>query len=144
MSGLAVTAAMTHEGWSKASRRRDTKNLLKQGNEVQSRPHSATKVNSFSSSCSSASRASSLNSSASIATASNFSSSRLRRVSSFSAPNTTCLGSSRIPGTSTSRSDSRSTYSNTSSSSNSSTSSSSSSIAKACAQNKPLTQLLQR
>ncbi|CAI7891196.1 unnamed protein product [Closterium sp. NIES-54] len=139
----------------KASRRWDTKNLLKQGNEVRSQRHSASStsitntsssstssssVNSSNSSSSSASRANVSSSSAtnsssssssvtsandSSSNASRVSNSRLRRVSSSSAPNTTSLGSSITPSTSTSRTSSRSTSSTTSSSSKSSTSNSS-------------------
>ncbi|CAI7840672.1 unnamed protein product, partial [Closterium sp. NIES-53] len=132
-----------------ALRRGDTKNLLKQGNEVQSRLHSASstsisRVNSSISSSSSASRASASSTSAN--------SSRLRRVSNSSSPNTSGPGSSSTPSTSTSRTSSCSTFGTTSSSSNSCTSSSrvsssrvsnsGSSTLKADALSKPLAQLL--
>ncbi|CAI7816183.1 unnamed protein product [Closterium sp. NIES-54] len=137
------------KGRSKASRRRDTKNLLKQGNEVWSRPHSVSSTSSSRVNTSSSCSSSASSSSASSSSASNSSSSRLRRVSSSSALNTTSPKSSSTPGTSTSRTSSRSTSSTTSSSSNSSTSSSSvstasssgSSTPKACVPNKPLMQL---
>ncbi|CAI7860908.1 unnamed protein product, partial [Closterium sp. NIES-53] len=146
---LPILSRWTQEGRIKASRRRDTKNLLKQGNKVRSWPHSAARVNSsrsssssatsakaFSSSAaksssssssanSSAANSSSSSSSAASARASSSSRSRLRRVSSSSAPNTTSPGSSSTPGTSTSKTSSRSTSSNTSSSRNYSTFSSS-------------------
>ncbi|CAI7850881.1 unnamed protein product [Closterium sp. NIES-54] len=129
--------------------RRDTKNLLKQGNKVRSRPHSASSTSSsrassssassLSSSCTCASSSSATSASASSSSASSPSSSRLHRVSSSSAPNTISPGSSSTLGTSTSRSSSRSTSSTTNYSRNSSTSSSSissagSSTPKACAQ----------
>ncbi|CAI7851114.1 unnamed protein product, partial [Closterium sp. NIES-53] len=110
-------------GRSKARRRQDTKNLLKQGNEVRSRPHSASSTNTtrhttpssststsrINCSSSSASRAGASSSSANSssfssssdtsATASSSSASspgsfRLRRVSSSSAPNIASPGSS--------------------------------------------------
>ncbi|CAI7888767.1 unnamed protein product, partial [Closterium sp. NIES-54] len=77
------------EGRRKTSRRRDTKNLLKQGNEVRARPHSASSTSSsrvnISSSCSSnASSARASNSSYTSSSASGASFSSLRRVSSSS------------------------------------------------------------
>ncbi|CAI7853932.1 unnamed protein product, partial [Closterium sp. NIES-54] len=149
-------------GLSLAIRRRDTKNLLKEGNEVRSRPTSASctsssRVNNSSSSSSSASSASassssSSSSSASSASASSSSSTRLRRVTSSSSPKTTSPCSSSTPGSSTSRTSRCSTSATTSSSSNSSTSSYSvsssrvsssySSTPKAGALSKPLVQLL--
>ncbi|CAI7845437.1 unnamed protein product [Closterium sp. NIES-54] len=105
-------------GRSKARRRRDTKNLLKQGNEVRSRPNSASSTSttrhitpssstssssascasasSSSANCSSSSNWSATSASASSSSASNPSSSRMCRVSSSSAPNTTSRGSSIV------------------------------------------------
>ncbi|CAI7742448.1 unnamed protein product [Closterium sp. NIES-54] len=125
-----------------AATRRDTKILLKQGNEVRTRPHSASRVNSSSSSSSNASRvsasgSSSSSSSSSSSNASSPSSSRLRRVPSTSAPNTTSPGSSSTPSTSTSRTSSHSTSCTTSSSSNCSTSSSSVSSASSSSSSTP-------
>ncbi|CAI7893226.1 unnamed protein product [Closterium sp. NIES-53] len=113
----------TQEGRRKTSRRRDTKNLLKQGNEVRARPHSASstsssRVNSSSSCTSSAACARACNSSYSSSIASSASCSRLRRVSNSSS------------------------NSSTSSSSASRLASSGSPTPTVCALNKPLTQLL--
>ncbi|CAI7867234.1 unnamed protein product [Closterium sp. NIES-54] len=109
------------------------------GNEVWSRPQSASntsrsRVKSPSSCSSSASRANASNSSSPSSSASStsatstrtssYSSSRLCRVSSSSTPNTTSPCSSSTLGTSTSRTSNRSTWSTASSSRNSSTSSS--------------------
>ncbi|CAI7736126.1 unnamed protein product [Closterium sp. NIES-54] len=134
--------------------RREMKNLVKQGNEKRSRPHSASitstsrhstpsaatsssRVNSSSVSSSSSSSSSATSASASAANSSANSSSvasssssiaRLRWVSSSSsssAPNTTSPTSSSTPGTSNSRTSSCSTSGTTNSSNNSSTSSSS-------------------
>ncbi|CAI7774624.1 unnamed protein product, partial [Closterium sp. NIES-54] len=101
----------------------DTKNLLKQGNEVRARPHcasstSSSRVNSSSSCSSSAYYARVSNSSYTSSSASGASCSRLRRVSSSSSNNST------------------------SSSSVSTLASSGSSTPTVSALNKPLTQLL--
>ncbi|CAI7860261.1 unnamed protein product, partial [Closterium sp. NIES-53] len=86
------------EGRRKTSRRRDTKNLLKQGNKVRARPHSASgtsssRVNSSSSCSSSASCAKASNSSYTSSSASGASCSRLRRVSSSSCNSSTSSSS---------------------------------------------------
>ncbi|CAI7818153.1 unnamed protein product [Closterium sp. NIES-53] len=104
-----------------SSRRQDTKNVLKQGNEGRARPHRAsyTRVNNSSSCTSSASWARASNSSYSSSNASSASCSRLRRVSSSSSKSSTSYSCvSRLA-------------------------SSGSPTPTVCALNKPLTQLLQ-